>query len=364
LRTYAAEILMNVCPPKEKIGLVKVTMLTLNTCLDYDASKYFLKLASPENEHFMKELTASVLPKQVENELLSWSNEVKGQINALQLLSNILVDDDEESENEMKDQNIDSISVPLEIIKLYNDNNICNKILPKCGFMDISIAKFYELRMIKNYLDQFSGIQSRALSCLNNIVLCFPVQALGDLVGLCKVMFDLCRQAFSSDIVYHFPPVSLVEIQNLITTILYSILRKSNDIVLEMWQVEAIFKLLTHTNEEIRTNGVGLLGCIAKSAIAPQVIQDIGVALLKALEDPSGWVSTEAVDIIFAVFDDYYDEIVTNLKMLEKLQQYYHFITQKMKEDKGKMDALLVDRLDEAMLNIPQFIEYKQSQKK
>jgi len=217
---------------------------------------------------------------------------------------------------------------------------------------------------MKNYLDQFISIQSRALSCLNNIVLCFPVQALGDLSGLFKVMFDLCRQAFVPELVSYIPPISLVEIQNLITTILYSILRKSNTIVLEMWQVEAIFKLLTHTDEEIRTNGVGLLGCIAKTSIAPNVIHDIGVALLKALEDPSGWVSTEAVDVIFAVFDDYYDEVVINLKMLEKLQQYNVYITQKMKEGKGKIDELLTDRLDEAMLNIPQFIEYKLSQKK
>jgi len=218
--------------------------------------------------------------------------------------------------------------------------------------------------MIKNYLDQFWQLQSRALSCLNNIVLCFPLDSLGDIAGVYKLLFSICVQAFSGDIVGIVPPKYLPEIQNLITTILYSILRKANTIVPETWQVEILFKLLSHNDPEIRTNGVGLLGCIAKTTISPHIIHDIGVALLKALEDPSGWVSTEAVDVIFSVFDDYFDEIVVNLNMLEKLQQYNIHITQKMKEGKGTINELLYDRLDEASTNIPPFIQYKKSQKK
>jgi len=160
------------------------------------------------------------------------------------------------------------------------------------------------------------------------------------------------------------PPKYLPEIQNLNTTILYSILRKAKTIVPETWQVEVLFKLLSHNDPEIRTNVVGLLGCISKTPIVSHIIQDVGVALLKALEDPSGWVSTEAVDVIFSVFDDHFDEIVVNLNMLEKLQQYNVHITQKMKEGKGTINELLYDRLDEARINIPPFIQYKKSQKK
>jgi len=65
-----------------------------------------------------------------------------------------------------------------------------------------------------------------------------------------------------------------------------------------------------------------------------------------------------------SVFVDYFDEIVVNLNMLEKLQQYNIHITQKMKEGKGTINELLYDRLDEASTNIPPFIQYKKSQKK
>jgi len=229
--------------------------------------------------------------------------------------------------------------------------------------MEKSISDLYQLKMVKSYLDRFSLEQSRALSCLNNILLCFPVQALGDITGLWTAMFGLCGQAFTVTPNLPISTTSLSEIQTLVTTILYSILRKSNTVVPEIWQVETLFKLLSHDDQEIRTNIIGLLGCIAKTPLAPTFIFEIGVALMKGLEDPSGWVVTEALDVIFSVFDDNFDETVAKLQILEKVKQSELYLVQKIKEAKG-VDELLLDRLDEARINIPQFLEYKKKSKK
>eukprot|EP01124_Arcella_intermedia_P002176 TRINITY_DN1119_c0_g1_i1.p1 TRINITY_DN1119_c0_g1~~TRINITY_DN1119_c0_g1_i1.p1 ORF type:complete len:605 (+),score=157.63 TRINITY_DN1119_c0_g1_i1:217-1815(+) len=354
-RSYVAEILLNTCPHEDTDAILKIAFPTFVQCLQHNSTTLFTEIAnSPET---MKVLNDKMLLKEVEDKLENWEREVKAQLNTLQLLSNLVLD---EESSKMEEDNKE-IKVTENVLQHFVNHGICNLILPKCYLMESVISNFYSLKMMKTQLDNFWRLQSRALSCLNNILLSFPQNALGDISGLWKVMFTICAQSFQlpmDNSIISFEAAT--EIQTILTSILHTLLRKYNSLVLDPNEIQSLFKLITHTNEEIRTNGFEIVGCIAKSPQGKNLIQDIAVILLKGLEDNSVWASTAAADVIFSVFDDYYFDVFMQYNFPQHLKNYSQKLSTGLKQllASGKKEELLLDRMDEIILNIPQFLQY------
>jgi len=260
----------------------------------------------------------------------------------------------------------DNYEISKEIMVVYAKANISNKIISKCSFLSPEISNFYNYKMIKSYLDHFWQVQTRALSCLNNILLTYPVQDLGDLSGLWKLVIDLSVQSFTANSDYHsYCSVKVAnDLQNLTTSILYSILKKNSDIVIEPVQVSWLLERFQSEDELIRVNIVGTLGLLCKTSIGSidLIVDSVTSLISKSLEDSSLWVITESLDIIFGVYDDLFNDMFMKYQFREKLPKIKIFLEKKMKE--GLTEELLQDRVIEAIENIPQFLKYKKNQNK
>ena len=85
---------------------------------------------------------------------------------------------------------------------------------------------------------------------------------------------------------------------------------------------------------------------------------------MKGLSDNSGWVIVEALDVVFSVFDDNFPETVEKVKLLPTLQTFLPFLARKLKDGQGQIDPELYEKLDEALVNIEPFLQYKKQQQK
>jgi len=217
------------------------------------------------------------------------------------------------------------------IISAFAKANICNKIVPKCSFMSPDIFNFYAFKMIKSYLDLFWQVQSRSLSCLNNIVLSYPSTELGDLDGLWKIVIELTHKSFNVTVDYkEYCSAKIAgDLQNLTTSILYSILKKSNNITATEAHVSWLLEKLQTEDEHIRVNIIGTLGLLCKTPIGPVIVDRVTASIVKSLEDPSLWVITESLDIIFSVYDDLFDDMFKKISVCKVIKSNQSFSERK-----------------------------------
>jgi len=205
---------------------------------------------------------------------------------------------------------------------------------------------------LASYLRLFTVLQGRALSCLSNIICALPVEGLGNTSDLWGLLFTLCAQAFNNNACEE-------ALQATLTTTMYSFLRQtclqpSNE------EVSALFELTRHPAESIRVDAIGMLGCVAKTPLGPQISHDLGIAITKAWEDPSGWVIAEACDVLFSVFDDNFNDVTQQLNLLGRLENLGGHVGSKLSMlDK---ENLLFSKLDEILDNIHPFLDYKRQQ--
>jgi len=307
----------------------------MSPCLDFDNKLIFRQiLENPDLVH-------ADLP------FHTWSETVRAQIIALEVLTNLFALDE--------DTRPDNVALPQKLVQMVVESGICQKILPLCKFVDPTILALNKLEFLQDLFPNFDVVQATGLSCLNNILIGMPIEVLGDPQHLYNGLFQWCGQAFSSGW------VSTDEIKSLTISCLCSLIRRTN-FTPEGWQVEAAFKLASYPLEQVRTHALGMLGCFAKSSIGPQISLELGNLLLKSLSDPSGWVISEAMDTIFAVFDDRFEDVVVKLNMLQKVKEFGVFLASKINELAVIEDSLLHSKLDEILTNIDPFLEYKRQQ--
>ena len=113
-----------------------------------------------------------------------------------------------------------------------------------------------------------------------------------------------------------------------------------------------------------------------------RVLQDIGKLFLMRFQDEDDWVVAESLFAIFEVFDDFHQDVFDSLNMMDALQQMagylpgrvrdirilytswvsYLFVQIKEKVSQNA-DPAVVERLDETLMNVNGFMDYKRQQK-
>eukprot|EP01125_Pyxidicula_operculata_P008560 TRINITY_DN2866_c0_g1_i1.p1 TRINITY_DN2866_c0_g1~~TRINITY_DN2866_c0_g1_i1.p1 ORF type:complete len:593 (+),score=118.62 TRINITY_DN2866_c0_g1_i1:3-1781(+) len=352
-RVLVSSVLFNIFPESEYSEILKISLPALIQSLDYDPKSLFQEiLALPADDKIHTQLSSDILDDDWDNKFKEWHNAVKSQIVSIGIFANLL-----SSDIGMNDSNDQPVATPF-IINLFNEYHVFNKILPFCVFISGDIKTNLEkYSIIQKLFDSLDVLQTRSLGCINNILLSFPNEALGDTSSLWTNMFQLCGQAFDRS-------STETDIQVTLTAILYSIIRKNHSVKIEEWQATAAHKLTCHPSEHIRSNTIGVFGYMVKTTIGQHVVKEVAQTLLKSLDDPSGWVITEALDLIYALFDDYYQEVYDELNFQQKLKDFLPRIKNQLKEAQGQVSELLYERLEEAVINIPAFLEYKRKQRK
>jgi len=157
-----------------------------------------------------------------------------------------------------------------------------------------------------------------------------------------------------------------IEILELVTSATWTILRRCQELPdPNMSVLEMIFKLAKIDQSEIiRSNAIGIIGSLSHSQVLPQVIGDIGKLFIESLNDNSGWVIAETLNGIMDIFaETNFNSIVSQLNMMDYLISFVPKIQEIVQQGtNSKIDNILLSRLEEAEINLPRFIEYKQSQ--
>jgi len=292
LRAVLCSVLCNICPMNDP-NLLKIILITISNCLDFDPTVILLKIL--ENPDIIHSDTL---------DFQEWTENTRAQIISLEVLTNILA----------TDEDANSVALPKGLAEMVTQSGVCNKVLPLCRFLAEPLLKLKKLDYLQDVFSNFPVLQYTAFSCLNNIVLGMPIECLGDAAHLYNGLWMWCGEAFSSERVVGD------DIKPLTVSCIRSLVQKIN-ITPEAWHVEAIFKLAAHGIDSVRVHALSILARNALSPIGPQISFELGSLLIRSLSDKSGWVIAEAMDVIFAVFDDRFDDVIEKIGMLQKNQR-------------------------------------------
>ncbi len=90
--------------------------------------------------------------------------------------------------------------------------------------------------------------------------------------------------------------------------------------------MESVYNLarMTELNEETRANAIGMLGALGTMPQYSSIIKNLGMLFLDTLNERplSGWIVAESLNSIFDVFADLYNDVVAELQILQRLQQF------------------------------------------
>jgi len=206
---------------------------------------------------------------------------------------------------------------------------------------------------LHSVLSLLKDIQLCAISCIGNILLTFNITSIGNINEVWTFLCTLCAEAINC---------SAFDTIIGTTNAMWTILRNSPSLgqIITPQQVESIVFLINNSPiDEIRTNCVGILGPVA---IQPQFATQaviFGKLFIERLSDSSHSVLAEALNCIFDVFADNFQEVFDSLQMLSILQSFKPHFINRLRTEKKLMDRNILERLDEAKINLNRFLKYK-----
>jgi len=203
----------------------------------------------------------------------------------------------------------------------------------------------------------YNRLQISSLGYINNILLNLELENIGDIRLLWNELANICAEAIKQ--------VNL-DILELSTGAMWTILRRCGEIPEQNpLVVEMIFTLAKLDQSEIvRSNTIGVISSLSHSSILPQIVVEIAKLFISSLNDNSYWVIAETINGIIDIFaETEYNEIVSQFNMINVLISFIPKLQEMIKQGtNNKIEEMLINRLEEAELNLPRFIEYKQSQ--
>eukprot|EP00040_Diaphanoeca_grandis_P026951 m.152124 g.152124 ORF g.152124 m.152124 type:complete len:648 (+) comp30793_c2_seq1:211-2154(+) len=362
--------------PTDELEKVKETLPVMEKILSADTAGGMLTVGS----------TMATLRKNVNSPAMSQFNDfkvgLKAQQNVLEILANMCFADisganewEEMNDEEEMDQDDDVVeqasgrSVPQSpLVALIVQSGLALAVVARCKPLEVAMQQVFmgNATFGAKVLSEFTTVQSRCFGCLSNMFGSMDFGLLGaDVVAMTWTgLMELCAR----------PPLGTDdEFAEALTGCVWALLRAATDKTSTL-QITTVspqhVKALVvgakayPSNEELRVNIVGALGCLGQVALTqPETMHAVGVLLLQALEEPSGWVIAEALNGIFDVFDEpECNAVYTSLQMHAKLTATTNGLKQHIKEARRRGDADLTGRLSEAKLNLTRFIKYKAAQ--
>ncbi|XP_064610922.1 HEAT repeat-containing protein 3-like [Liolophura sinensis] len=310
---------------------------------------------------------------------------------ALELLTNLCVGEDEGEDWEdmdsssssddltcmdtnMADTEVDNnnmfntLCLPTEVHTAFTSNDLLDKVLSKANVVKLpaDIVKALEDReMWKSIVKSLQTVQSHALLCINNLVTCLTVEALGGVEKLHKIWLGLLQTSTPSK---GLENSSLLEA---VTSAMRAVIQKMAGLETNKFsevkgqELEFIFQLgQTCPVSQVRANSVRIIstiGCILATATEPHPgLKDIGLFLVGvACQDTDLWVTAEALDSIFDVFgEDHLDPILKEIGMIDKLKKLDPVLKSKMSSQRKQLGEHY-PVIYTAKRNLGPFIKYK-----
>jgi len=299
------------------------------------------------------------------------SNLMAQQI-ALELLTNICSDNDtddgwedmeEDGMEEAKAVNMQTTqtsstsSQNFEIIG--NSPIIFQLVTEKAKFLPAEIYQFLQVSSKgKGLLHATNQVQLRAVTCWNNLLMSIDSTKLGNLQQLWDFLFEVALAA------PNYPTVDVKELLEAITGTCWALIRQQqiNESEIHLNSLKSGSKALIGS-ETTRINCIGILGILASTTKDLNVCFSITQILIENLGDASLWVVAECLNAFFDIFGEKDKNQVFNQANLFQILKERLPILEKQYKAIPKQERDLRGRIDETLINLKGFIDYKKNEK-
>jgi len=419
LQTLASGILLNL--GKQPPATISLVMKTISEMLSIDhiqpLKAFTSDLPLPNGTNLMDTngetgrpaTTCDTIVEEIhslEVKAVNIGNLFCGHILALEILSNILFDendedDDEdydpendsdedvmamdaemmEEDDEMKDESSWTNMIP-EVYEAIVNNHILDKVMDKVREPPVNVEQILKEcpEYGRNLVNSILHLRSRALLCFQNLVLNLDLNDLGGFAKVKEIWVSL-NQLLKQEAVNSEIQTELVEAT---TSAVRAIVQKLVDekeqkldmvgsvsiadfnVLCDLYSKVDIAKI--HTNIIKITGGMGILiAKDAKEGLTKTAIEDlleqVGSFLLSRISNYGDsqhlWRVSESLDTIFDVFaEDDYNHVLEKLGMIEKLKVFLPQFKKNIRNQRrnlGENKAII----ETSRTNLARFIEYK-----
>ncbi|CAK1540045.1 unnamed protein product [Leptosia nina] len=397
LKTLAAGIAINICKgnigslPLDVMGQI-MQILAKSLSLDHRLSCNQLSSSVPlQNRAGKVEAPKGKDAVDLQKRIKSVTHTLDAQQCAIEILANICsCDDDEESEGDLSSDseengdeelctNGDSVhaedKLPPEVLEAMISLGVFEKVWLKTSLPAenvMLILKEYEETLL--IFKKLHNLQTRALLCVNNMLMTLPIDKLGGVNGVYKIWVDAGKLVFkqTSDNLNLLESATAVmraaldkikfrENGNTSDTSLFSDLALSDIEIMLMGIRECQVP-------EIRSNLIRMIGILALLLVnslndtTTTVICAITEFILEqAHKENEVWVLAEAIDTLVDLYsEDETDGIAAKVKLVDKLAILAPILKNKARQQR-KLPKEYKVLVSTASSNLPRFIKYKKA---
>ncbi|EGG20012.1 armadillo repeat-containing protein [Cavenderia fasciculata] len=335
------------------------------------------KLTGKNN--ILKEI--QVLEKQLETVEEQWKDVVAAIQSTVELFTNIVSQDGEESNNDEMDNTYDDDDKFLDVedgntTMVEESESSLIKYLASTTLLQnlIEIIKVIDEFDGNEYAKKYSELVSlvvalknchkRSLTCLSNLLISYkPAMVQPHQETIWNLLIKIASHSIKNGQLSQ-AKVDLDQFETA-TASLWSLLRINNQIGFNnIEEIKNLFLLTLSAPVSIKTNLIGMVGILGQRPICQPMLSDIGQLLIQCLKDSNAQVVGETLNSIFDIYaEPPVNAIFKQLGMLQVLEQFVPILRNKIKTEKKTLDRHLLDRLDESRINLTRFISYKKAQK-
>lgn len=308
------------------------------------------------------------------------------QQQALEILANLCSEDQEnENESDLENsdceiENIDDVcmddklyktmfSLPLEVVEIFNICNIISKVWDKTRIMNTDTIEILEQNVEgKDILKQIHTLNCTAYLCLNNLISCLEIDALGGIENIYRMWTEI------GTIVFKDTSVNDIELLESATAAMRAAIQKLSEEKVNIFNCLTLADVQPMLNRErqclnanIQVNLIRILGNLAlilrnnDTSEAREIIKHISIFFLDAcILESKVWVMAEFLDTIIDIYaEDNSDQLANEIKLLEKLQTLIPCFKNKIRQQKKTLgDNIAI--VSTVNMNIMKFIRYKE----
>ncbi|XP_076233884.1 HEAT repeat-containing protein 3 [Calliopsis andreniformis] len=308
------------------------------------------------------------------------------QQQALEILTNICSEDQEnDTDSILSDSDYDAadtddvcvddklykvnLSVPLEIIEVFNSCNILEKVWDKTVAVDKDTIEILEQNTEgKAILQQMHTLNCRAYLCLNNLISSLEIDALGGVENIYRMWMNLGKVVFKDA---DPNDIELLESATAAMRAALQILSEEKANIFNQLTLADIQPLLNGErqcpNANVRANLIRILGNFAlllmnnNTSEVEELIKNVTTFLLDTcMLESKAWVIAEALDAIMDVYsEDDSDQLASKIELVKRLHTVLPYFKNKVRQQKKTLgdNVAIVSTVN---ANITRFIRYKE----
>ncbi|XP_043258219.1 HEAT repeat-containing protein 3 [Colletes gigas] len=264
-----------------------------------------------------------------------------------------------------------NLSLPLEVIEVFNSCNIIKKVWDKTIAVDKDTTEILEQNVEgKAILQQMHTLNCRAYLCLNNLISSLEIDVLGGMENIYRMWVDI------GTVVFKDANPNDIELLESATATMRAVLQRLSEgkpNIFNQLTLADIQPMLNGeqqcSNANVRANLIRIVGNLALILInnctseGSELTKHMSMFLLNTCTmESKAWVMAESLDTIMDIYsEDESNQLASEINLVEKLRTLVPLFKHKVRQQKKILrdNVAIVSTVN---TNITRFIKYKEKQ--